>query len=484
MSVSRFATWIGRVSRPRWRSLRTRILVWHTSILAIVLLGLGVFVSQQHWRFIQGTIDGELVAAVREVQKQLESRAEGLVHEVVSMPETFRGRRYRRAEDAPYLTLTSNTGELLVSLGRVPPSPMPVREAGGRRIATDIRFYNRGPYYEAVTQAAVTTGKEVIHIRIGRDVTPDWSGFRNLIAAFVTGGFAILGLGIVGGWFLSARSVRPIADISRVASEISEQNLSRPIELQDTDEEFEQLVNTLNSTFARLRDAFEKQREFTADASHELRTPLSIIQMHQELALSKDRTPEEYRAAFQTCQRATQRMNQLIESLLTLARLDSDDVPPNHASVNVNGLINRCLDEVRLLATSKEISMTLSNNSDANVLVHADEYQLFQVFTNLLNNAIAYSHPGGAVDVFIELDGDELCISVTDHGVGIPAEHFSKIFDRFQRVDDKRSRQSGGVGLGLAICQKIVHAHGGQVGVESQVGMGSVFRVRLPTIEV
>lgn len=479
MSANRFATRSGRVNRPRWRSLRTRILVWHTSILAIVLLGLGVFVSQQQWRFIQGTIDGELLAAVREVQSQLESTKEGTVEESISMPETFRGRRYRRAEDAPYLTLSSNTGELLISRGRVPPSSMSARETGGRRIATDIRFYNRGPYYEAVS-----TSTKGIQIRIGRDVTPDWSGFRDLIAAFITGGFAILGLGIVGGWFLSARSIRPIADISRIASEISEQNLSRPIELQDTDEEFEQLACTLNTTFARLHDAFEKQRGFTADASHELRTPLSVIQMHQELALSKDRSPEEYRTAIQTCQRATRRMNQLIESLLTLARLESDDVPPNHASVNVNGLINRCLDEVRPLATSKEISLTLSNDSDANVLVHADEHQLFQVFTNLLNNAIAYSHQGEAVDVSIELDGDELCVSVTDHGIGIPAEHLSKIFDRFHRVDDERSRQSGGVGLGLAICQKIVHAHGGQVGVDSQVGSGSVFRVKLPAIPV
>lgn len=312
----------------------------------------------------------------------------------------------------------------------------------------------------------------------GRNVHADFRDLRNLLYLLIGSGTAVFALGLLGGWSLSGATVRPIAEITRVASDLSETNLSDRIDLGETDAELQKLARTLNETFARLQSAFNRQVQFTADASHELRTPLSVVQIHQELALSKERTPEEYREAIETCQRATTRMNALVESLLTLARLDTDAAPVLKERVDIGALVWDCVEQVQLLADSKCIRSETQAAFD--VYVDGSRSQLVQVITNLLTNAIAYSLSDAEVSVTVHQQSDEVVVSVCDTGDGIPAADLPHVFERFYRVDKQRTQDSGGSGLGLSISKKIMDAHGGRIVAESAVGEGSTFMLTFP----
>ncbi len=268
--------------------------------------------------------------------------------------------------------------------------------------------------------------------------------------------------------------------MSETAASISASNLSHCIDTTGVDRELGDLAGILNDMFARLQSAFERQARFTADASHELRTPLAIIHSHAELALTRPRSPEEYRDTIATCLRAASRMRGLVDGLLTLARVDSGHIEIQRQEINLEALIEECADLLRPLAERKGVSLSVSAG---HLDVIGDAGRLTQVVTNLLANAILYNHSGGAVLVTLSATEKEALLSIADTGCGIPEEDRPHIFERFYRVDKARSREQGGCGLGLAICKSIVEAHGGSISFNSEVAAGTTFLVRLPRVE-
>ena len=314
-------------------------------------------------------------------------------------------------------------------------------------------------------------------VLVGRSLQPDLAELHQSGMRLVFGGLGVLAFGLAGGWWFSSRAIRPIAQMSAIAESISVKNLSTRINVQSTATELEQLATVLNRTFDRLQSAFERQGQFTTDASHELRTPLSVILSHAELALSRPRSSEEYQQAFQACRRASLRMKSLIDSLLLLARFDSGEPEIVQHSVELDQLAQDAVEMLQPLAEERRVK--LQCRADA-ITIDADQERLFQVVTNLLNNAIRYNRPEGRVDLDVSVDDRFAIIRVTDTGVGIPAEDLPRIFDRFYRVDKARSRAEGGSGLGLAICQSIVEAHGGTISATSDIDVGTTIEVKIP----
>jgi heavy metal sensor kinase len=245
------------------------------------------------------------------------------------------------------------------------------------------------------------------------------------------------------------------------------------------DTELAEVATAINGMLDRLQAGFERQREFTADASHELRTPLAILLSSTELALSKERPAEAYRAELEKCHRAAQRMNGLVDSLLTLSRLDPEKQNIRTETVNLSQLCTEQVDYFRDLAGKQQITL----QSDLKpCIVLGDRGLLERLVSNLLINAITYNQEGGWVILALQQDSDGCTMTVTDNGNGIPAQDLPHIFERFYRVDKARSRMSGGSGLGLAICDSVVRLHRGTISVDSKEQEGTKFTIHLPSV--
>jgi heavy metal sensor kinase len=304
------------------------------------------------------------------------------------------------------------------------------------------------------------------------------SALRWQLAA--AGGIVLL-VGLGGGWLLTSWTLRPIEVISTTASSITARTLTGRIDDQQVPSELTELAQILNAMFARLQTAFEQQTRFTADASHELRTPLAVMRTHVESALRQPRTPDEYRETLDVCLQSLLRMSNLVQGLLTLARVDAGKLDLRLTAIDLKPLVAECVELLQPLAAEKQVEITL-HLRPATVL--GDDGQLTQVVTNLLANAIQYNRPGGSVDVRLECDQSSATLSVTDTGPGIPAEARPRLFERFFRIDEARTRDSGGNGLGLAICKSIVQAHQGEIGCEPcPEGKGTIFWIRLPVVQ-
>ncbi len=291
---------------------------------------------------------------------------------------------------------------------------------------------------------------------------------------------AVLLVSTIGGWFLAKASLHPVDEITKTAKDITASNLSRRLPVPKTNDEIGRLSETLNDMILRLESSFDRIRQFTADASHELRTPLTILTGELELALRTRKSPQEYQDVLSSALQEVLRLSHVVESLLLLSRSDMGHVSLHKEPTNLTETIADLADAAMILGTQKDIYITFRQSED--LFIEADRPKLYQMFLNLVDNAVKYTPEGGMISIAVHRDGNFAEVRVRDTGIGISPEHRTKIFDRFYRVDKARSRELGGAGLGLAIVQWVVQIHGGSITVESEPGQGSIFIVRLPLI--
>ena len=315
-------------------------------------------------------------------------------------------------------------------------------------------------------------------ILVGCSLIPELNQLK-MTALKLTGvSVIILFFGLVGGWWISSRAIRPVENISATAVKISAGDLSQRINSADTESELGQLAAVLNSTFARLESAFAQQKQFASDAAHELRTPVSVILTQAQAALLHERDAGEYKQTVEACQRAALRMKKLIGALLELARLDAGQEQMKRLRFDFSRTITDSVELVRPLADARGIKIFTELSP---IEIEGDAERLGQVVINLLTNAIQYNHDGGEVKAVLKSENGMVVLAVSDTGQGIPAADLPRVFERFYRAD--KSRSSGNAGLGLAICQAIVAGHGGSIDVTSRENSGSTFTVRLPAPE-
>jgi heavy metal sensor kinase len=307
------------------------------------------------------------------------------------------------------------------------------------------------------------------------------SGITGVLATFryvlIIAGLSVVVLAGIGGLFLASRVLKPVERITKTAQEIGESDLSRRINVS-SDDELGRLASTLNGMIGRLEEAFNRQRQFTADASHELRTPLAVMQAESTLALSKERTESDYRKSLETISQESAYMSAVIGKLLFLARSDAGKEPLYFEEVDLKEQIIELSTNVEALAMDKGIRLKV--DALESLVVNGDRVKLRQLFINILENAIRYTPSEGNISVSLIKKEAMAVVAVSDTGMGIPPEHLPHIFERFYRVDKARSRAEGGVGLGLAIAKFIAESHGGKIEVESQVEKGTTFYVSIP----
>jgi two-component system OmpR family sensor kinase len=280
-----------------------------------------------------------------------------------------------------------------------------------------------------------------------------------------------------GGYLLTRRGLAPLGRMADQSRRIGSENLEKRLEIGDAAEELTLLAASFNDLLSRLDQSFETMRRFVQDASHELRTPLAVIRGEADVALSRNREAAEYREALTVIQRESQRLSRLVDDLLNLARADAGRVHLKLEDIYLNDLLAECCRSVQPLASAREIH--LECRCDGDVAFRGDEILLRRMVTNLLDNALRYTPPGGRVRASLEAESAGVRIRIADTGIGITPDAVPHVFERFYRADPSRSRQQDGFGLGLSIVKWIAESHHGAVELSSQPGAGSTFTVHL-----
>ncbi len=301
----------------------------------------------------------------------------------------------------------------------------------------------------------------------------------------------------LGGQFLANKALKPVDHITLTARMITSQNLNQRIKPLKVKDEISRLIETFNEMISRLDRSFRQIKQFSSDASHELKTPLTILKGEVEVALRKERGSLEYEQILKSNLEEINRMSQIVEDLLLLSKADSGEIRLNREDMNLTEILNDVVSQVDILAQSKNLRIETSNHHEEIHLL-GDPLRIRELFLNLIENGIKYTEKGGSIYIRLTKDTfpregtpsgepkeeqtEFVSLVVSDTGIGIAKEDQERIFDRFFRVDKARSREQGGSGLGLSICKWIVEAHRGEIKVESELGRGSSFIVKLPLL--
>lgn len=286
----------------------------------------------------------------------------------------------------------------------------------------------------------------------------------------------LLILAVLGGYWIAGRALRPIQTITAAAAEIGNgRDLKKRIALGAGRDELHRLADTFNAMFDRLDKAFESERQFTSDASHELRTPVSVIRAQCEYTLERDRSPEEYREALEVIFRQSKRMTRLVEDMLSFTRLERKAESYVMEPFELSAFVRSVCEDLALI---REKNITLTCETDDGVVVEGNRALLGRLLANLVGNAYRYGREDGHIRVRVGRTADCVWLSVADDGIGIAPDRLDKVFNRFYQADAARSGE--GTGLGLAMAQEIAHMHGGSITVESELGKGSEFILKIP----
>lgn len=467
-----------------FHSLRWRVQLWHGAILLLAVLAfcltayrlawasqlrhIDKSIAQNEWTMFHGLMVACRPEGVDKGSVPPEAIVERLRAGTLAVPATVAARFGGNEPGYLYFAIYDRDGRRLLHSENLPADsalPQPEQDTGElyRLVGSRRETMHGGP-----------GGLIVVS---GRDITAERESLHRFAWSLGALGLAVWSFGLLGGWWLAGRAIKPIATISRTATRIAAGNLSERIDVQDTDSELDQLGRVLNDTFDRLHETLEQQKRFTADASHELRTPITILLSETQRILKRERTPAEYEEAIRTCHDTAARMRRLVEALLLLARQEASGAAPRE-SCDLAAILRETIAQLAPLAKERgidvraELSPTRCDGDPASLAILA---------SNLVANAIQHHSTGGHVEVSCATAAHSVAFSVRDDGPGIPAEDLPHIFRRFYRVDKARAGASGHTGLGLAIAKAIVDNHGGSISVSSPVGHGTRFTVTLPT---
>ncbi len=451
-----------------YHSVRWQLQLWHGLLLVLVLAGFGLTA----WEFQRAN---QMRSADRELEQRMGIVEDSQLLRREQAPGSMRWspREQRLFEGvtgkAYYYAVWLRDGRQTV-VSQAAPSGIPVPE----RLPGPPVFRTRGTLRECFHD--IPSGECVL---VGRNIGDELTGLRRTAWLLAGSGGAVLLLGLAGGHWIASRALRPIDGIRETARQISDGDLSRRIYPTGSKNELALLARDLNTTFARLQASFTRQAQFTADASHELRTPVAVILTQAQAALTRERSPDEYRESLAACQRAAQRMRGLIESLLVLARFDSEEAREPAGICDLSRIAAESVSLHRPMAGEKNVRLSLEA-SPVECPGFADDLAL--VVGNLVGNAISYNRPGGSVRVKVHRDADNAILTVSDTGQGISPDDFPHIFERFYRAEKSRAAGREHAGLGLAITKAIVEKQGGTINVTSEPGIGTVFCVRFAVV--
>jgi heavy metal sensor kinase len=453
-------------------SVRTRLTLWYAGVLAVLLVAFALLVYyaaanvfyQRQDEALRSTAETVASAYMQELE---EEQSIPKANEVVLAEMVFPN-RYVEVTDARGLVVAWSanlTGRVLA----IPPESL----ARARQQSISFAVINN----LRVAVVPLSANKDLGYAVVAEPLSVIDEGLRRLRSYFFAGVPLILLLASVGGYFLARKSLSPIALMNRQTQRISAENLAARLDVMSERDELGGLALTINDLLARLENSFKEQQRFVADASHELRTPLAVLRGETEVALSQQRSTDEYKASLALIKDEAERLSRIVEDLFILAQQPLDRPTIAKMPVKLDRIVEECGRAAQVLAAQKHLKLTIA--AKAPLSVQGDDELLQRMILNLLDNAVKYTPAGGAVSIELTASSGDALIRVRDNGIGIPAKDQPFVFNRFYRVDKARSRAMGGAGLGLSIVRRIAEAHGGSVSLESGAS-GSIFTVELP----
>ena len=326
--------------------------------------------------------------------------------------------------------------------------------------------------------AAVAIGGHNVVLRVARSEERVQDELSEVLSVLIFGLPLVVVLAGAGGYVLARRALAPIDHLASEARRITAERLHERLHVLNDRDEIGRLTAIINETIGRLEASFDQLRRFTADSSHELRTPLAVVRGIGEAALARRRTPAEYEEAIGGMLEEVDRMSSLVGTLLRLSHGDAATIPLAREAVDLGELTREVAASLGVLA--EERRQQLAIDVPPGTIVSADRLVLREAITNVLDNAIKYSPDGGTIAIAVARNQREAILAITDEGPGIPPGDRERIFHRFFRIDEARSREHGGAGLGLAIAKWATDIHGGRITVHDRPGGGAEFRIALP----
>jgi heavy metal sensor kinase len=320
-------------------------------------------------------------------------------------------------------------------------------------------------------------GRGVI-VRVIRDASGTQQTLEQILEVFAFSLPVAAALAAVGGYWLARRSLAPVARMSGEARQITSESLGARLPVVNRHDEIGQLATVFNDTLARLEGSFNELKRFSADASHELRTPLTALRAVGEAALQGGEEPRALREAISSMLEEAQRLTELADSLLMLARLEAG-AGIQMETVDLAEMTRSVRDTLFVLAETKRQTLTVGG-ADGFIPVSGNALLLRHALLNVVHNAIRYSPDDSTIHIEAAIRGDRAILDVSDEGPGIATELRDRVFDRFFRIDAARSRDTGGHGLGLAIAKSVIEKHRGTITIESGRKSGTTFHVELP----
>lgn len=464
--------------RLRPRFIRDRLTLWYVGIFGAVL---GIYIcgacALQYWQLNEQLYHAE-IKDLETVEGLLFFTSDGhllLREDYFSHPQT------RLLLDR-YMEVLSSGGELLFRnqrLGGMNLDGAPIPDGGDVGFPSKRMRLADGTPVLAISHLHSLKGKPLL-IRLAYSTEPIRASLLESIGllmlamplALIAAGFA--------GYRVAGQALNPLEQMARQTEQITAKRLNERIPVDNPHDELGHMARVLNELLVRLGESFEKLQHFTSDVSHELRTPLAAMRSVGEVGLQEDHSTEKYRDIIGSMLEEVAKLTSMIDTLLTIAHADSGVFELQRSVFPMMDLVQESVGVVGVLAEDKK--QTISVAGDNEVSVFADRSFLRMAVINLLDNAVKYSPAGSKIRLCLSAadSSGSVQLDIEDEGPGIPEDKALRVFDRFYRVDEGRTRDAGGAGLGLSIAQWAVEAHGGTINLTRRTPNGSIFSIQLP----
>jgi len=458
-------TW--RAAWARWRTVRVR-----TTVAATIVVGLAMLIAS-----------GALLGVLRQsLEDNVETSARLRAEDVTALLESGAAPEEISVEEKPdddisLVQVVDAGGQVRVSSSNVAGEPpiATLRDGESARVR-GLPISPEDPYLVVAASTSPLEGGTVLTVLVARSLEPAGETTSRVARVLGIGLPLLLALVTLTTWVVVGRALRPVAAISTEVQSITDAELDRRVPEPAGDDEIARLARTMNAMLARLQGSRDRQRQFVSDASHELRSPIASIRHQLEVALAHPESAD-LPQVLSDLHEEDLRMAQTVDSLLLLARADEGAAQRPHHSVDLDDI---ALTEARRARAEGHVQIDASTVAPARVL--GDAPQLARAVRNLVDNAAR--HARSRVEIGTDVQGADAVLWVQDDGRGVPSDERARVFERFARIDDARSRSVGGSGLGLAIVAEVVAAHHGTVRCLEASGGGARFELRVPAIDV